>query len=355
MEIEIQTDAYISEPEASTSTGLEIPTPGEESLASSSSTILPPTPKPRPLSLSLEDEPPTYNQVAAQRLEEEKERRRVNEVLSRWHLGAKLKGLLGSHLHDEHAQRRNEKRSVEGDESDNVDVVDVDVDGIEGGVAEDLVEEWKAMKAELGVECGVIDKILENSTKIPRNPPTSPDTPSSSSTVDKGKRRSGRFFNIYNTYVYGSSDSTTQPNTTNTSTPSKGLGTSLTNLATQTLVFASASAVVFIALTPYIPYFLSAALSSSSNIPGGANLYDRAAWASFNTLGGGAGEGIAFAARGGGVGANGLFGWGHAAGGVGAANAGGVGLGDVGTTEAVWKVLERVGGGAARMARGWPT
>lgn len=365
IEIEIQTDTLEEEPqvEESAQAGTETPTQeGEESLASSSSTILPPTPKAhtRSLSLSAEDEPPTYNQVAAQRLEEEKTRRVVSDALSRWHLGAKLRSLYASahaHAHDHTHAKGGSDVDVVDDRADTLD--GINAEPIEGGVTEDLVEEWKALKEELGVECLVIDKILENSTKIPRTPAS----PSASTTsADKGKRRSGRFFNIYNTYVYGSSDSTPPATSATTTTPPKSFATTLTNLATQTLLFASASAVVFVALTPYIPYLLS---SSTPTVPGGASMYDRAAWASFNTLGGGAGEGIAFAARTGagvagfGAGLFGLGGWGMGAGG--AAGGAGIGMGGVGgtgargdaqTTEAVWRVLERVGGGAARIARG---
>lgn len=345
-EMEIQTD-FPEDESIPATTGTATPQgEGLESLASSSSTILPPTPKPHTRSLSLgEDEPPTYNQVAAQRAEEEKERRVVNEALARWHVGAKLRSLVASsldHTHSHgHKRRRGGGGQEEGQEEEDRALDGVEVEPVEGGIAEDLVEEWKALKEELGVECLVIDKILEQSSKIPRG-----STPGSSSsataTDDKGKRRSGRFFNIYNTYVYGSSDGTT----TTTTSPSgqKTLATTLTNLATQTILFASASAVVFIALAPYL---LS---TMGPNVPGGPSAFDRAAWASYNALNGGAGEGIAFAApRAGWLGAAaGGGGGGYFDGGVG-------GAGDGQATEAVWSVLQRVGGGAARMARGWPT
>ncbi|KXN81216.1 hypothetical protein AN958_05731 [Leucoagaricus sp. SymC.cos] len=351
-EMEIQTDLPEEDESGTTSAGTETPIQGEgiESLASSSSTILPPTPKPHTRSLSLggEDEPPTYNQVAAQRAEEEKERRIVNETLARWHVGAKLRSLVASTLDHPHSHKR---RSDEGREGgDEADADGVQVEPIEGGITEDLVEEWKALKEELGVECLVIDKILEQSTKIPRGPATTGANADGSkkkaTTEDKGKRRSGRFFNIYNTYVYGSADGPSTTSSTSSSSSTKSsFTTTLTNLATQTLLVTSASAVVFVVLTPYL---LSSLSSVGPNIPGGPTAYDRAAWASFNALGGGGGEGFAFAPS------QGWFGAAPAAGGVGGGILGGVG-GDGQATEAVWKVLERVGGGAARMARGWPT
>lgn len=337
MEVEIQTEVPTP-----MSTGTATPNQGEglESLASSSSTILPPTPKAhvRPLSLGGEDEPPTYNQVAAQRAEEDKERRVVNEALARWHVGAKLRSLSVSSMPDHAHQRKHREEQQEGGTFDNDGV---QLEPVKGGIAEEMVEEWKALKAELGVECLVIDKILEKSEKIPRG--VANDASSSTTSDNKGKRRSGRFFNIYNTYVYGSSDGSS-PSTSNSSLSGrKNLATTLTNFATQTLLFASASAIVFVALTPY--------LLSPVNIPGGPNNYDRAAWASYNNLGGGGGEGIAFTP----AATVGLFGgvlMGRGRRVFEGAMAGGVGDGQV---DAVWRVLERVGGGAVRLARGWPT
>jgi len=347
MEVEIQTEV-LQEESTPVQTGVATPIQGEglESLASSSSTILPPTPKAfvRSLSLGGEDEPPTYNQVAAQRAEEDKERRVVNEALARWHVGAKLRSLAASTLDHAH-QHKHRAKGEEQQEGGTPDNDGVEIEPIEGGVAEELVEEWKALKAELGVECLVIDKILEQSEKIPRG--VANDASSSTTTSDnKGKRRSGRFFNIYNTYVYGSSDGSSPSTSTPSVSGRKSLATTLTHLATQTLLFASASTVVFMALTPYLLSSLSPA-----NIPGGPNNYDRAAWASFNALGGGGGEGIAFppavpASFLGDV----LMGRGRrvfedvVAGGMGDRQ-----------TDAVWRVLERVSGGAVRLARGWPT
>jgi hypothetical protein len=85
MEIEIQTNFPEEEVTSTSTTGTATPQgEGIESLVSSS-TILPPIPKPHIESLSLggEDEPPTYNQIAAQITEEEKERRIVNEAFAR--------------------------------------------------------------------------------------------------------------------------------------------------------------------------------------------------------------------------------------------------------------------------------
>ncbi|KAF8895970.1 hypothetical protein BD779DRAFT_1466017 [Infundibulicybe gibba] len=228
VEIEIQTDEI--EPEISRS-----PSPqNDESLASSSSTIIPPTPKaqsqlldhlhPVPI-----DQPPAYNQI-------------------------------NPHEQEEHTP-----------------------EPLPGGISEGAIEDWKALKDELGLECMVIDKIVESSDK-------------NSSRSSKRFPRRGRFYNIYNTYVYG--DKTT---------PSSSLG-----VAGQIALYTGAAAIALLAISPFMPYMVY-------TIPGAANYYDRAAWNSFNTMQP-AGEGFA-----------------------------------PGGTAAVWTVLGRMGGGAARFARGWPT
>jgi len=148
-----------------------------------------------------------------------------------------------------------------------------------------VMEEWKALKEELGVECMVIDEIVANSEKV-----TGPRLPK-----DGGKARRGRFYNIYNTYVYGDKNIPGLP----------------TGVASQVAMWVGASALVLLAVSPYmVPHY---------SVPGGPTYYDRAAWTSFNTM-----------------------------------QAAGEGFSPDGTT-AVWNFLGRVGGGAARIARGWPT
>jgi len=249
------------------------PSPGQvESMASSSSTILPvgpPTPKASAKSLDPLDEPPAYSQV-------HEESRLACDTLKKWHRGV------------------------------NVDVP-FEFRGVPGGVSEDAAEEWKALKQELGVQCGVIDKIVAASTVNPANP-ADPSTPGKRGRDDKTvRRRSGRFYNIYNTYVYGAGGD-------------KGPGSwPLKSLTSQALMFVGASALVFIAISPYM---------APQHISGGATYYDRAAWHSFNSIEP-TGEGFAGGWGGGGVAQDG--------------------------TAAIWKFLGRVGGGAARIARGIPT
>ncbi|KAG6845246.1 hypothetical protein H0H87_011981 [Tephrocybe sp. NHM501043] len=238
VEMEVQTES--PEEEEQPSGSLSPPEEQVESLASSSSTIIPPTPRARPQTLELHDEPPAYNQINP----EEQEQERMAAV-KRYHPGTKIP-----------------------------------FEPIVGGISPEAIEEWKALKEELGIDCLVIDEIIERSQ---RNTAKSP---------KDGKRRSGRFYNIYNTYIY---DKNSGP----------------TSVATQALMWVAASALVLLAASPYmVPQY---------NVPGGPTYYDRAAWSSFNSI-----------------------------------QPGGEGFSPDGSA-AVWNFLGRVGGGAARIARGWPT
>lgn len=193
----------------------------------------PPTPKakiailePTPI-----DQPPAYTT-------EEEEWRRVAEVLRKYHPGLDLhalQSLISSHSVDQ-------LLAMPGTMSE------------EGGIPEDLLDEWKSLKSELGVECLVIDKILASAAA--RSAVPSKET----------KRRSGRFYNIYNTYVYGSA---------------KGGPT----VVSQTAMFLGVSAFFLLALTPYL------APPAAYSVPGGPSYYDRQAWGAFNGLGP-AGEGL---------------------------------------------------------------
>lgn len=243
--IEIQTDAV--EPERRPEADIE-PEPSrspspveEESLASSSSTVLPPTPKG---GAALNDLPPSYSQVASSD---------PLETLQKWH-----RGLL------------------------------LPISGLPSGISEDAAEEWRSLKTELGVECAVIDQIVEASTKTGPRP---------------SSQKNNKFYNIYNTYVYGG-DKDGSGNGNGGS--SFGLG-----VVKQLLFCMGASACMYLVMGPYI---------TAQYMPvGGATYYDRAAWSSFNTM-----------------------------------QAPGEGFGSDGTA-ALWSIVGRVGYGAARIAGGWPT
>ena len=244
--VQVQTDEIDSD-EASSSGHHE----GEESMASSSSTLLPPTPKPTIEQLHQHDLPPAYDRSELDF--------RVAEAVKELHPGS---------------TRPNEiLRRI--------------------GVSEDTLEEWGALKTELGVGCSVIDKVLQELPRSGRPRPSSSSTPSSSASSNSSSSpRRGRFYNIYNTYIYGGENG--------------GPGV-LTNM----ILCAGASAVAFV---------LMAHLGSPQyHIPGGPTYYDRAAWTSFNSM---QASGEGFATDG---------------------------------TSAFWDLVGLLGGNAARIVQGWPT
>lgn len=237
VEMEVQTDEL--EPEILSSTDDE-----DEAMASSSSTVLPPTPKAQPAEqLHQHDLPPAYNQIT-QRDQDELAVRVADETLRKWHKGLKLP-----------------------------------IEAVAGGVSEEALEDWKALKEELGVECTAIDKLMEESTKAGSRPRPRP-------------RKSSRFYNIYNTYVYGDQDG---------------------------IAVASGQLLFCVGVSAAVAFLIGQAMAPQYVIPGGVTYYDRAAWSSFNSVQA-AGEGFS---------------------------------GD--STAAVWGFLGRLGGGAARTLRGWPT
>lgn len=213
-EMEIQTEA--PEPESSFSGSSH--TEEVDSMASSSSTVLPSTPKARVLEhAEPHDLPPSYTQVAGED-QDHLAIRVANETLKQWHKGLRLP-----------------------------------IEPVPGGISEDAVEDWKALKEELGIECSAIDRIVDSSerTGLPR-----------------GSKRRSRFYNIYNTYVYGDKAGGASP-----SPPYTGL---LTN--GQFLFCIGASAAVAFLVGSFM------ASSPQYSIPGGATYYDRMAWSSFNSI-----------------------------------------------------------------------
>ncbi len=243
VEREIQTDEWQPESLISVQTTEE----DDDALASSSSTLIPPTPKAQHdhLHPHSSDLPPAYDKVTG----EDMALRVANETLKTWHPGLKLP-----------------------------------IEPLVNGISEDAIEEWKALKEELGVECTAIEKLVEESARSNQPRPTREGKSS--------RRKSGRFYNIYNTYVYGD--------------PEGG-----SNISGQLVVCVGVSALV--------AFLMGQAMAPQYAIPGGVTYYDRAAWSSFNSMQA-AGEGFA---------------------------------GD--STTAVWSFLGRLGGGAARTLRGWPT
>ncbi|EKM49209.1 uncharacterized protein PHACADRAFT_214467 [Phanerochaete carnosa HHB-10118-sp] len=230
VEMEIQTDAPEPESEPSAS-GLSHTEEEEEALASSSSTLLPPTPKAQTLEQVVpSDLPPSYNQVAGED-QDALAIRVANETLKKWHKGLRLP-----------------------------------IEPVPGGISEDAVEDWKALKEELGIECGAIDRLVESSehTGLPR--------------AAKEQRRN-RFYNIYNTYVYGDKASGAGGDAAR----APASGPSLFSGHTLFCIGVSAAVAFVVGSTMAAPQYAA--------IPGAATYYDRMAWSSFNAIQAG-GEGF---------------------------------------------------------------
>lgn len=196
-EMEIQTEP--EEPVRS-------PSPDPASVASSS-TAVPSTPKASMQTLDALDQPPAYSPS------EEEERK----LLHKWHGG--LEAAL-------------DRRSP--------------------AVTLATREEWKALKEELGVDCVVIDKLLEDAETRDKSASSS------------RRRLSGKITNIYNTYIL----------------PSSGLPPWASH-AMAGLGGAAVVAFIASAMTP----------ESTFNVPGGAMYEDRMAWSSYNAIDAG-GEGF---------------------------------------------------------------
>ena len=273
-EVEVQTEEPITSRSPS-------PQEDDEALASSSSTVLPPTPKPNPTPLDFvttnppTDLPPSYNQVTSETPS--------HDIL---HL-LDTEDLSFSHIPDP-GKRRDLRIAVETLRiwHNNLEVpLRSSVE-----VSADILEEWRALKAEVGIGCRVLDRALEDAAAAAAIKNAAPSS---------RRRKTGRFYNIYNTYVYGGDGY-------------NGLAGKMpwNGLASHALLCVGASAVVFFVMSPF--------LAHQYIVPGGPSYYDRSAWSSFNTMHP-AGEGFA-------------------------------GEGNI----AVWNFLGRLGGGAARIARGWP-
>lgn len=178
--------------------------------------------------------------------------------------------------------------------------IEIPLSPVQGGISEDAIEEWAALKEEMGFECLAIDKVIEMSIKTGRSR-SERSTATSESSAPLGRRRN-KFYNIYNTFVYGKDERKANADA------ERPLAAAVTNSAVFLGLCVVAAGVL---VGPYMHH--------QYTIPGGPTYYDRAAWSEFNSLYP-VGEGFAH---------------------DGAAG--------------VWAFIGRVGGGAARMARGWPT
>ncbi|KLO17115.1 hypothetical protein SCHPADRAFT_822027 [Schizopora paradoxa] len=270
-EMSIQTDA--SEPESRSRS----PSPGED-MASSSSTLMPPTPKQRPIDIFNGDLPPSYAQITGGSddpadAQTQRDMHVAAEAIRKWHEGLHLP-----------------------------------LSPIPGGVSVDAIEEWTALKEELGFDCSAIDKVLEMSLKNGPRSTRDDDLLSSPGAGPSSRRytRKNRFYNIYNTFVYGSDrDRERKDEDEEDKRRAPGM--------LQTCAVAGLFALAVSVFTA--PY-----MQAQYSVPGGPTYYDRMAWAEFNRL-----------------------------------NPAGEGFVMDGATS-IWDFIGRVGGEAARMAaRNFPT
>jgi hypothetical protein len=185
------------------------------------------------------DEPPSY---ALSELEQSttREDRAALDVLRKWH-GVKVLGALPK------------------------------------GISQDTVEDWAALKREMGVECAVIDKIIEQSTKHGRL--TRRDY--ARRYVEGGKRK---FYNIYNTYVLGgdTSGSAGRPG------GAGGWSTDSMGNVAYAVGFAALGACSAVALM----HLGNGAMTDRLVAPGSPIYADRALWTSANAMVGVVGEGF---------------------------------------------------------------
>ena len=181
-------------------------------MASSSFTILSPTPKGEISPLHPHDLPPSCTQITSHPSPPD-----PLDVLKKWHRGLILP-----------------------------------IVAIPEGIFEDTVEEWRALKEDLGVECSVIDKIIEASARTRPRP----------------QSRQNRFSNTYNMWSSG-------PGVTGAEGRGGFLAFSLNN-AKYVLLCMGAWACVYLAMNPY---------NSAQYTPmGDPTYYDRVSWSSFNSM-----------------------------------------------------------------------
>lgn len=170
-------------------------------------------------------------------------------------------------------------------------------------VSKEIMKDWARVQRAAGVDCSVVDRLLQNAA--------------AAGVIDGEDEEEEEEED--KTIFEGSATRLSSLRRLSTHLPNLPTNIKLSSYIPQTLIVTSLSVLFGVMLAPH--------MGNQMNEPiGGANYYDRRAWSTFNTLGGG-GEGFPGFAIGGNQGADG----------------------------ALWKVLEAVVGGGARIARGLPT
>lgn len=214
------------------------------------------------------DEPPAYPGPSSSRAQEEAEKEEQAElsVLRKWHHS------LGT-----------------------LDINDVLKNSPKGSlsVSKDILKDWARVQRAAGVDCSVVDRLLRSAAAAGG---IDEEEDEEASETSRESRLSLRRLSTHLPNLPGN--------------------IKLTSYIPHTVIVTTLSLIIGAVLAPHM---------NPANEPiGGATYYDRRAWSSFNTLGGG-GEGFP-------------------------------GFGVQGGTEgALWKVVEAVLGGGARYARGLPT
>jgi hypothetical protein len=159
-----------------------------------------------------------------------------------------------------------------------------------GGVSREAIEDWHALKRELGIKCPIIEEIIEQSDKQASGSRFASGfgfspmrRENAKRYVEGGKRR---FYNIYNTYILGGdrTDASTSSATSNQD-----------NAGVVNVVTAGKWVVAFSAWSAFLLWYGSTGEVARLVGPGGATYTDRALWGSFNALAGGASEGFGVA------------------------------------------------------------
>jgi len=121
------------------------------------------------------------------------------------------------------------------------------LEAIPSGVSQETLDDWENLKKEIGLECRVLDTVLETSKlNVPPRPRN-----------HKRDQRGNRFYNIYNTYIYGDN------------------GPSAANLLPVFVVGGLAMGLL-LAAQPFMP--------TAYMTPGTPNYGDRIGWQAANSL-----------------------------------------------------------------------
>ncbi|KIM20109.1 hypothetical protein M408DRAFT_334134 [Serendipita vermifera MAFF 305830] len=158
-----------------------------------------------------------------------------------------------------------------------------------GGISREAIEDWHALKRELGIKCPIIEEIIEQSDKqasrsrFPSGFGFSPMRKESAKRYVEGGKR--RFYNIYNTYILGGDGSTTSTSPTTATVARESTGGVDVMSAGKWMVALGAWSAICI-------WYGSSGEFGRLVAAGGPTASDRALWSSFNALAGNVGEGF---------------------------------------------------------------